>query len=407
MDLANSEFDVLVVGGGIQGAGVAQAAAAAGYSVLIIEEKEIASGTSSRSSKLIHGGLRYLETAQFSLVRECLLERRYLLKNAPDLVKLKPFYIPVYRHTTRRSWQIRIGLFLYGLLTGFDPSARFRTVPKKEWNGLDGLQTEGLQAVFQYWDAQTDDALLTKAVIQSARNLGASLLMPARFESAEPLSGEGNGVNWLVKVYHHDAKKEFVAKAIVNAAGPWVNQILSTISPAPKKMDIELVKGTHIIIEKPPTRGIYYVEAHQDRRAVFVMPWYDKTMIGTTEQVYTGDPRTVSPSEEEKAYLLDVYNQYFASDPISDKDVIDSFAGLRVLPTGAGSAFSRPRDTVLKTGGDGLPFLLTLYGGKLTSYRATAARVLGQINTRISMSGNSKNKVNTQNISLPKSSASV
>src|SRR3984957_18551600 len=165
------EYDVIVVGGGIHGAGVMQAAAAAGHSTLLIEKCALASGTSSRSSKLIHGGLRYLESGQFALVRESLRERAIHLRIAPDLVHLKPFFIPVYDDTRRRPWQLKAGLSIYALLGGFDASTRFGSVPKREWAKLDGLETRGLDAVICYQDAQTDDARLTRAVVQSALEL--------------------------------------------------------------------------------------------------------------------------------------------------------------------------------------------------------------------------------------------
>ncbi len=177
------QYDVVVVGGGIHGAGVLQAAAAAGHSALLIERAGLASGTSSRSSKLIHGGLRYLESGQFALVRESLRERAIHLRIAAELVELKPFFIPVYRDTRRRPWQLKVGLWMYALLGGFDASTRFGAVPKAEWSTLDGLDTQGLDAVIRYHDAQTDDAMLTRAVVQSALSLGAELAMPASFES--------------------------------------------------------------------------------------------------------------------------------------------------------------------------------------------------------------------------------
>ena len=170
-------YDLVIIGGGIHGAGIAQAAAARGLSVMVLEQSGIASGTSSRSSKLIHGGLRYLESGQFALVRECLHERTLLLKLAPQLVKLKSFYIPVYRDTTRRPWLLHLGLSLYALLGGLHPAVRFCRVPQSRWRNLDGLDTAQLEAVFQYNDAQTDDAALTRAVMRSAQQLGAQLKM--------------------------------------------------------------------------------------------------------------------------------------------------------------------------------------------------------------------------------------
>src|SRR6266404_570698 len=178
------QYDVVVVGGGIHGAGVLQAAAAAGHSTLLIERLGLASGTSSRSSKLIHGGLRYLESGQFALVRESLRERAIHLRIASELVELKPFFIPVYRDTRRRPWQLKIGLWMYALLGGFDAATRFGSVPKAQWPSLDGLKTLDLDAVIRYHDAQTNDALLTRAVVKSALGLGAEIAMPANFARA-------------------------------------------------------------------------------------------------------------------------------------------------------------------------------------------------------------------------------
>jgi glycerol-3-phosphate dehydrogenase len=178
------EYDVVIIGGGIHGAGVLQAAVAAGHSALLIERQALAAGTSSRSSKLIHGGLRYLESGQFALVRESLRERAIHLRIASELVELKPFYIPVYRDTRRRPWQLKIGLWIYALLGGFDAATRFGSVPESEWPQLDGLKTLDLDAVIRYHDAQTDDALLTRAVVKSAVTLGAEVAMPARYSRA-------------------------------------------------------------------------------------------------------------------------------------------------------------------------------------------------------------------------------
>src|SRR6185436_2703518 len=171
-------YDLLIIGAGIHVVGVAQAAAAAGYSVLVLEKTALAAGTSSKSSKLIHGGLRYLETGQLRLVRESLREREILLRVAPELVHLVPFYIPVYRRTRRRPWQITVGLSLYAALGGFTSANRFARLARDEWAALDGLETRALQAVFRYHDAQTDDAALTRAVMRSAQSLGAELKMP-------------------------------------------------------------------------------------------------------------------------------------------------------------------------------------------------------------------------------------
>ena len=177
-------YDVVVVGAGIHGAGVAQCAAASGYRVLVLEQYGPAAGTSSRSSKLIHGGLRYLETAQFPLVRQSLAERETLLRIAPLLVHRLEFFVPVYRETRRRPWELRLGLSLYAVLGGLGPQHRFRSLGRAEWGGLGGLRTEGLAAVYSYLDAQTDDAALTRAVLDSARSFGAEVSCPAAFQKA-------------------------------------------------------------------------------------------------------------------------------------------------------------------------------------------------------------------------------
>ncbi len=361
--------DVCIIGGGIHGVGVAQAMVAAGYSVVVLEQASLASGTSSRSSKLIHGGLRYLESAQFNLVYHSLAEREILLRIAPDLVHLTPFYIPIYRETTRRPWQIRAGLSLYALLGKLHRHNLFHSLAKDKWTTLDGLQGEGLQRVFCYWDAQTDDALLTRAVMKSAESLGAELICPAEFVAAEV-----SGLSVEVTYRQGDMQHNLSCAVLINAAGPWVNHILDKI-PVTTPRPMDLVQGTHLILKNSAPTGIYYVEAPQDRRAVFIMPWKRRMMIGTTETVYHGNPREVVPLEVEKRYLLKVLHQYF---PAASSEVIDAFAGLRVLPGGEGSVFNRARDTVLYKQAS-LPRLLTLYGGKLTAYRTTAQKVLAEV----------------------------
>lgn len=379
--------DVIVIGGGIHGAGVAQAVAACGKSVLLLEQNAIASGTSSRSSKLIHGGLRYLETAQLSLVRECLTERRLLLQNAPELVKLVPFYIPVYDSASRKPWQLKVGLSLYAVLGGFGKNCRFSLVSRRNWNQLDGLEVNGLKSVFQYYDAQTDDAELTRAVIQSAIQLGAEIQVPATVTKIE-LDKQGCDVSFqhAVKMSNDERNQKTqhcIAKVVVNAAGPWVNNVLDCVQPEVSKLDIDLVQGTHIILEHKIQQGIFYLESPIDKRAIFVMPWKGKTMIGTTETYYVGNPSDVRPLEEEKQYLLETASYYFPL--LSNKKIIDAFAGLRVLPVGTGSAFTRSRDTVLFPDRPKNPRIVSIYGGKLTVYRRTAERLLNVIKSTLAI----------------------
>ena len=367
--MATNDCDVLVIGGGIHGVGVAQAAAAAGYEVVLLEQSDLASGTSSRSSKLIHGGLRYLETAQFSLVRESLRERELLIKLAPALVKRQKFFIPVYPETSRRPWIMRIGLGFYALFSGMGEHARFRTVPKAEWEGLDGLKTDRLQHVFQYWDAQTDDVLLTQAVMNSARQLGAQLLCPARFLTAE-VTPDGCLVTYAV----NEQTKQCKSRTVVNAAGPWARELTKRFTPRIPEMAVDNVQGTHLELPGKVEQGCYYMEVPQDKRAVFVMPWKNNTtLLGTTEHHYTGEPGAVVPLPEERKYLIEVYHHYF---PNRSKQIINEWAGLRVLPAAGGTAFGRPRETQLPVDNERNPKVLSIFGGKLTGYRATAQQVM-------------------------------
>ncbi len=377
------EFDVVVIGGGIHGAGVLQAAVAAGHSALLIERRAIASGTSSRSSKLIHGGLRYLESGQFRLVRESLHERSVQLQSAPELVQLKPFFIPVYRTTRRRPWQLRLGLLAYAILGGFRAGTGFGSVPRSQWQQLDGLDTRDLDAVIRYHDAQTDDALLTRAVFRSAQDLGAEVAMPASFVEAE-LDDGGVRIGYEETTDNGSAMRECHARVMVNAAGPWATHVARDVRPAIDIPRVDLVQGTHIVVPVETRAGIYYVENPADGRAVFIMPWQGSTMIGTTETPFHGEPDQVQPLPEEEQYLLNVAQVYFPPlRGLTRADITNRFAGLRVLPAGDVQAFGRSRETMLIGDRAERPRVLGIYGGKLTAWRATAEQVMEKIETSL------------------------
>jgi glycerol-3-phosphate dehydrogenase len=368
-------YDLVVVGGGIHGAGVAQAAAAAGHSVLVLERKRLAHGTSSRSSKLIHGGLRYLESGQLRLVRESLEERSLMLRLAPELVRIRPFFIPVYPSTRRRPWQLTVGLSAYAALAGFGRTTRFGRLPRRQWDHLDGLDTKGLQCVFRYFDAQTDDERLTRAVMNSALGLGAELVVPAEFLHAD-VRADGVQVRYLVGA----EARECSARVVVNAAGPWAPFVSERVSPPQRVPALDLVQGTHIVLPGQIQRGVYYVESPTDGRAVFVIPWRDAVMVGTTETLYRGDPDAVRPLPQELEYLRGVIAHYFpAYGGPGAPEVASAFAGLRVLPSAQGTAFHRTRETLLETDAARSPRFLAIYGGKLTGWRATAERVLHRL----------------------------
>lgn len=365
-------YDVVVIGAGIQGAGVAQAAAAAGYSVLVLEQKAIAAGTSSKSSKLIHGGLRYLETAQFGLVRESLQERALLLKLAPELVKLQPLHIPVYNTSTRSPLMIRAGLSLYSVLAGLRNNAQFRSLPESEWESLTGLRQEGLREVFRYHEAQTDDAALTAAVLRSAVSLGTEVLIPARFTAAR-VEGQRCSIDYEIDGQSHTV----TASVLMNCSGPWALDVLARITPSQPLPAVELVQGSHLLLP-PLLQQYFYLEAPRDQRAIFVLPWKQQLLIGTTETIHHGPPDEARCLDSEKAYLLETLQYYFPSLDLSGVPVA-GFAGLRVLPRSDKNAFNRSWEVLLDVDNAACPRVLSLMGGKLTTYRPTARTALERV----------------------------
>lgn len=368
------DYDILVIGGGIHGVGIAQAAAAAGYSVLVLEQTGWASATSSRSSKLIHGGLRYLQNGQLGLVRRCLNERALLLKLAPDLVQLNDFFIPRYQDSHYPGWKISLGLGLYQLLAGDNPFESAR-LPQQHWSQLDGLKQDQLQSVYRYRDAQTDDRLLTLAVKASARALGANFCCPAQMVAARV------GPDIVdVDVRGNNGERTVRTKVVINAAGPWVSQVMAMIKPQlPQLPAIELVSGSHLVLREQLSRQCFYLEA-LDQRVIFLLPWQGKTLVGTTEQAFAGDPAGVKPSAEEIDYLLNTVRRYF---PQADLSIDESFAGVRVLPVGAGTAFTRERETRIYYDCAAEPKVVALYGGKLTDYRAVSERLIKSLSVRL------------------------
>jgi len=219
-----------------------------------------------------------------------LRERELLIKLAPDLVRRQSFYIPVYDTTKRAAWMMRAGLTMYSILAGLGKSVRFETVAKSQWGDLDDIKTEGLKKVFRYTDGQTDDRLLTQSVMQSAQALGAELACPASVTRINILDS-----GCEIEFTHLDAVQSIKALTVVNASGPWANRILEMVTPTQKPMAVDLVQGTHLELPGRVERGCYYIEMPQDGRAVFVMPWKDRTLLGTTEHVYEGDPGQVAP----------------------------------------------------------------------------------------------------------------
>lgn len=360
-------FDICVIGGGIQGAGIAQAAALSGLSVALLEKSDWGAGTSSKSSKLIHGGLRYLQSFEFGLVRESLRERRTLLNIASDIVKPNWFYLPVYNNNQHKPWQLSIGLTLYRILAGRKNLTGFKRLPRSQWNQLKGLNTANLKTVFAYQDAQTDDQMLTRRVALSAQEHGATLLCPAAVISAEKTYK-----GYSISLNLNDESKTIYCRYLVNAAGPWINPVAKTITPTPPMVDVDLVEGTHLEFSQQLSDQCFYLEAQQDHRAIFVMPYKGGTLLGTTEKVFTGNPDQVNPGTEEIEYLLEVIRYHF---PHFNHKPVRAWAGLRVLPSGEKTPFSRSREVQYAESEN----YLAIYGGKLTGYRATAETAIKKI----------------------------
>ncbi len=367
---AMNRVDIAVIGGGIQGCGVAQAAAAAGYSVVLVEKGEIGGGTSGNSSKLIHGGLRYLRQGEYRLVRESLRERDILLRIAPTLVELNRFHIPVYRDSRIRPWQLRIGLGLYALLSGGNPL----TAMGSHRHNLDGLRQDGLQGVFSYQDAQTDDRLLTLAVARSAQQLGARIHTATR---AVLCRRDEEG--YALSVQRPEGLRVIHCRVLVNAAGPWVNLVADHLVPEPPKLAVELVKGSHLVLGRPVSGQCYYLESPHDGRPVFALPWRGGTLLGTTEIPWQGDPDAVGTTPWEEDYLLRTLTRYFPDYRVTPADIQGRMAGLRVLPAEEIGPSRRSREVQIVSDLDGASGYVAIYGGKLTGYRATAAKVLDRL----------------------------
>jgi glycerol-3-phosphate dehydrogenase len=343
-----------------------------------VEKTALAAGTSSRSSKLIHGGLRYLETYQFGVVRECLQERRILLRIAPELVHLEPFHLPLYEDAKRRPGVITTGLCLYALLARFGPGSTFSRLSAAEVDRFPGLRREGLRCIFRFHDARTDDRQLTRAVMTSALDLGARL-----WQKAECLQLRLGTDGAVADVLHRGQQREVHCRVVVNAAGPWVGQVLERVTPELDRPNFDLVQGAHIVFPEPIVDRCYYLENPRDGRGVFALPWQGGTLVGTTETHFRGDPDNVAPRKSEIRYLRRAVGHYFPDSLATAAGSIRGFAGLRVLPVGSQHAFRRSRETTFAVDRAADPRIISILGGKLTAYRATALKVMHRIGGRL------------------------
>jgi glycerol-3-phosphate dehydrogenase len=370
---AEAECDLLVVGGGINGAGIALDAAGRGLTTVLCEQHDLASHTSSASTKLIHGGLRYLEHYDFDLVRKALQEREVLLAAAPHIIRPLLFVLPHDSHL-RPAWMIRAGLFLY------DHMARRRRLPASTSVDLRrhpaGAALEGqYRRGFVYADASVDDSRLVVLNALAARERGARLLTRTRC-SALVRTGD----RWRATLVAVDgARQSLLARAVVNATGPWVTRFIDEVADTLTARTLRLVKGSHIVVRRLFDHSFAYIFQNPDRRIVFAIPYEDEfTLIGTTDVDYAGDPGEPAIDDDERSYLVEMANRYFDRD-LSASDVLWTYSGVRpLLDDESSDAASVSRDYSLELECQSPP-LLSVYGGKITTYRRVAEEAVDQL----------------------------
>lgn len=359
--LTSARHRVAVIGGGINGAGVTWELARKGYDVELFEKGSFGAQTSSATTKMIHGGLRYLENFQVGLVRESLHERGWLLEHLPELVKPLEILLPIYEDSPRTRFEIKIGLILYDLLAGKRNIHRHRSLTAEEIVTRVPIWRDGLRGGFSYWDAQVDDHALVCTVIASAVREGARA---HEHTAVEQLRSDGE--SWILRT-SDGAERDF--ELVVNAAGPWVNEILDANHiRAPYRLS--LVRGTHLVLRQRVSDVGALLQSVEDRRVFFVLPWKGTTLVGTTEVVQREPADHVKASKAEIDYLIARFNRYFR-DPISESDVDHAFAGVRPLVGRASNPSAIGREyRVLRNGN-----LINVFGGKMTTFMALARRV--------------------------------
>ncbi len=384
--LHEEAFDLLVVGGGITGAAVARDAARRGFRTGLVEARDFAEGTSSRSSRLIHGGLRYLEQLEFDLVFEASRERRRLLRIAPHLVRALEFTFPLYRDGRIGRRRLDAGMWLYDALSLFRNIERHRMLDAGEVLAREpGLRAEGLLGGARYFDAQVDDARLVLATVVAAAEEGAAVAN--RVEAVWLRSDEGPGHAVRVKDAESGAEWPVHALTVVLAAGPWTDRLRCRVGLDGPGM-VRTSRGSHIHVRRDRLghRSALIFESPVDGRIMFVLPWRDLTLIGTTDDFDDVPPERVVPTAEDVGYLLESTNALFPGVDLGPSDVLSAWAGLRPL-TAAESAVREEelsRDFVLREGPAGV---FTLAGGKLTSHRAMAEEAVDRVAARLAEAG--------------------
>ena len=348
---------IAVVGGGINGSGVAWELARRDYDVTLFDKGRCGAQTSANTTKLIHGGIRYLERGHVGLVRESLRERAWLLEHLPQLVHKIEFFLPVYDDSPRLRATLSLGLTLYDALAGRANIEKHRPIRAEEIVERVPLTPERLRGGFRFWDAQTDDFAMARAVVASAIRDGATVREQTRVASLQR-----DGKQWIV---NGDERFDFV----VNAAGPWMNDLLAANGIRSRYL-LTLVRGSHIVLRQRVADVALLLQSLNDRRIFFVLPWKGTTFVGTTEVLQTGPMNGVTASEEEIDYLIARFNRYFRT-PISRHDVASTFSGVRPLVGRAANPSAIGREYRIERHGN----LVNIFGGKMTTFLSLARKV--------------------------------
>ena len=368
-------YDLLVIGGGINGVGIARDAAGRGAKVLLVEKDDLASHTSSASTKLVHGGLRYLEHYEFRLVRESLIERERLLGMAPHIIWPLRFVLP-HDKGLRPSWLLRLGLFLYDHIGGRKLLPPTRTLNLRQAPHASVLE-DRLVKGFEYSDCWVEDSRLVVLNAVDAAQHGADIRT-----RTECTALDRGGQVWIAELTDRKGQTERIsARAVVNAAGPWVDSVLGRAKPEEAHQNLRLVKGSHLVFPKLYDGEHCYIFQNRDNRIVFAIPYeQDFTLVGTTDVLFTGDPDTIEISREESAYICDAINEYLATD-VTPQQAVWSYAGVRPLyddKSANNSTVTRDYVFELDAPEQGPP-ILSIFGGKITTYRKLAEHALAKL----------------------------
>ena len=373
-DMSEQIYDLLVIGGGINGAGIARDAAGRGAKVLLVEKNDLAAHTSSSSTKLVHGGLRYLEHYEFRLVRESLIERERLLNMAPHIIWPLRFVLP-HDKGLRPKWLLRLGLYLYDNLGGRKLLPGTRSVDLRAHPHAQTLQTR-LTKGFEYSDCWVQDSRLVTLNCIDAKERGADIRTRTQCVGLD----RGSDM-WTATLRSASGEETVQAKIVVNAAGPWVDAVLGNAVPTKQHHNLRLVKGSHLIFPKLFDGRHAYIFQNRDNRIVFAIPYEHKfTLVGTTDVAFSGDPDVIDISEEEKTYICDALNEYLQTE-VSPDQAISSYSGVRPLYDDKSENNSTvTRDYVFELDNEnGAPPILSIFGGKITTFRKLAEHALEKL----------------------------